>query len=406
MNPDKKSRFTHHALRVTAIFANEGAEVIGLFNDLVVQHDGWAMLSPYGDFPGKAILRLPNGDLEKVEAIQRVDRQAADDMVAEFKSLIGTAKRFVRGRKLFVGHPDVPGIANDYPDKSPKGVFVDLEARADGLYGKPVLTEEGSDLIENQSYKALSPYWTANEAGPENGRRIFRPNLFKSAGLTNRPQLPVKHLMNEAGKPTTTMDRTKLIALLRELGITLANEAAEDQITEALKQLGAKAATLANEKTESETKVANQKTEINRQTTEIGNLKSEISNLQSRASAAESAFSNERKGRIDTLLDHAITEGRITAAQRPEWASKLDTNFANEAPALTKLAPALKTRSSTGDLGQRKADLANMQDRQLKVQELVNDRMKTKGESYDSAFANVRREQPALFDAMTQPAKA
>jgi len=404
MNADKKSRFTFYVL--PAAFANEGAEVVGLFNDLIVQHDGWAMLSPYGDFPGKAIIRLANGDLEKVEAIQRIDRQAAEDMVHEFKSIIGAAKRFLRGRKLFVGHPDVPGLANDYPDKTPKGVFVDLEARADGLYGKPVLTEEGSELIEGQTYKALSPYWTANEVGQENGRRVFRPNIFKSAGLTNRPQLPVRHLMNEAGNSQSKMDKSKIIALLKELGITLANEATDDQIADALKQLGTKLTTLANEKTESETKVNNQRAEINNLQTQVGNLKSENAGLQSRVSASETAFSNERKARIEQLLDQAVADGRLTPASRPEWASKLETNFANETTALSKLTATMKTRASTGDLGQRKADLANMQDRQLKVQELVTDRMKTKGEAYDTAFANVRRENPALFQSMQQPAKA
>lgn len=395
-----------HPSFASYFFANEGAELCGFVNDLIVQHDGWAQLSPYGDFPGKAIIRLPNGGLEKVDAIQRVDRPAAEEMVREFKSILGTAKRFLRGRKLFIGHPDAPGLANDYPDKSPKGVFVDLEARDDGLYAKPVLTEEGSELIETESYKALSPYWTASEVGIENGKRVFRPNNFISAGLTNRPQLPVKHLMNEAGNPTTIMERAKLIALLKELGITLANEATDDQITDALKELGAKATTLANEKTETEIKVNNQRVEINRQTTEIGNLKSEITNLQSRVSAAESGFVNERKARIDLLLDRAVAEGRLTPAQRPDWASKLDTNFANETIALGKLAPAFKTRSAVGDLGERKAEIANMQERQLKVQELVAKRLKDFGESYDIAFANVRREQPGLFDAMQQPAKA
>lgn len=383
-------------------FANEGNEpvLIGLCNDLVVQHDGWAMLSPYGDFPGKAIVQLPNGLFQSVDAIQRVDKIAAEEMVREFKSLLGTAKRFVRGRKLFIGHPDVPALANDYADKSPKGVFVDLEARQDGLFGKPILTEEGSDLVENQAYKALSPYWTANELPDENGKKVFRPNVFKSAGLTNRPQLPVRHLMNEAEQPDPTlMNKSKVLAWLKQHGIELANEATDDQIETALAQIGTKLTTVANEKTTAETALANEKTTLVAKTTENTALASERDTLKTQ-------FANERKAHITLLLDTAIAEGRITPAQRVEWTGKLESNFANEAAALSKLQSNLKIRSAIGDIGNRKAEIANAQDRQAKVQAAVNKRIADFKEDYDTAFANVRRDNAALFEAMQQPAVA
>ena len=68
-------------------------------------------------------------------------------MVARFKSPWQRVKRYFTGCPIYAGHPDVPAFANDYPDKSPKGMIIDLQVRADGLYCKPVFTNEGSELV-------------------------------------------------------------------------------------------------------------------------------------------------------------------------------------------------------------------------------------------------------------------
>jgi len=46
---------------------------------------GWAQLAPFGDYPGQAIIRQADGSVQKFPAIQRLDRAAADLMVARFK---------------------------------------------------------------------------------------------------------------------------------------------------------------------------------------------------------------------------------------------------------------------------------------------------------------------------------
>src|SRR5581483_9879065 len=223
LNVECSMFFFHSALRTTrlsdstelvegspnsphsALFANssDSAELVSFTNDLALGPDGWAQLAPFGDFPGRALLRQPDGSVKTFDAIQRLDRAAAEGMTAKFKSLGQRLKRFLTGCHIYVGHPDVPAFANDYPDKNPKGMIVDLSVRDDGLYCKPVFTNEGSELIESKTYRAFSGYWSAQQVGEENGKTIFRPDLLKSAGLTNRPNLPV-HLMNEgrASVPT------------------------------------------------------------------------------------------------------------------------------------------------------------------------------------------------------------
>ena len=362
-------------------------EVIFL-NDLV-RHDGWAQLAPYGDFPGKAIVR-EGGKVKRVDAVQRMDRAAADEMVREFKSLIGTAKRFVRGRKLFVGHPDVPGLEKDYPDATTKGVFVDLEAREDGLWGKPVLTEEGSALVENETYRALSPFWQAVEVGEERGVKIFRPRMFRSAGLTNRPNLPVRELMNEqTNNETNTMIRETVLKWLAALGVTVAADASDEVIAQAI---ASRTGAVANERTTAETALA--------AATAVKDA--EIAGLKTGLKTIEVKFANERKARVALVLDQALAEGRVTPAERPAWAAKLEADLDSNLAVLANEKPKMKTRAETANGGARKIEIANVQERAAKVQGLVSKRMKEFGEDYDAAFANVRREQPALFAEMVK----
>ncbi|MDB6066233.1 MAG: hypothetical protein JWR26_2441, partial [Pedosphaera sp.] len=168
--------------------ANASAEVIAFTNEIALDNDGWAQLAPFGDYPGQAMLRQADGSITKSAAIQRLDRAAADTMVARFKSPWHRVKRFFTGCHIYVGHPDVPAFANDYPDRSPKGMIVDLQTRADGLFCKPVFTSEGSQLVETGRLRAFSAYWSAREIGEQAGPdgqplKMYRPDFLKSAGL-------------------------------------------------------------------------------------------------------------------------------------------------------------------------------------------------------------------------------
>jgi hypothetical protein len=367
---------------LTAHFANAEvrADGIAFVNEVTVAEDGWAQLAPFGDYPGQAILRQPDGTTKIFPAIQRLDRAAADLMVARFKSPWHRLKRYFTGCHIYAGHPDVPAFANDYPDKTPKGMIVDLEARADGLFCKPVFTPEGSDLVETRRLRAFSAYWSAREIGGGPGPggkflRLYRPDFLKSAGLTNHPNLPVQ-LLNEAQPQTPPPVKKQIIIdFLAAQGITLANEAADDQIAAALRQLGDRVAAAENARG-----------------LELEALRTELA--------------NERQGHIGALLDHAAAAGRITAAQRADWAGRLGSDFANAAAALNRLAPALKTSALTLDCGARKAEIANAGERRDALETLLKAEMTVNGGDYNRAFTTVQKANPALFAAMKQPQPA
>ena len=314
-----------------AEFANSAddlAEMVAFVNDITVDHAGWAQLAPFGDYPGQAMLRQPDGSIARFPAIQRLDRAAADTMTARFKSPWHRMKRYFTGCPyLRRAHPDVPAFASDYPDKTPKGMIVDLQVRPDGLYCKPVFTNEGSELVETKKLRAFSAYWSAREVGEQTGAdgqplKIYRPDHLKSAGLTNHPNLPV-HLLNEQSatarqtpqntdaaspssggegegerqlifsssnqrQPVPIMKKQIVIDFLAAQGITLANEATDDQIAAALQQCG-------DRTTAAETILATRSLEME-------TLNSELA--------------NERKFHRDTLLDNALALRPVASPPR------------------------------------------------------------------------------------------
>lgn len=148
----------------------------------------WIQLSPYGDFP-------------HAQGLQRVTFAAAREMERRFGNLASRAARLFAGAPMFVGHPDVPSLANQYSDKKAYGWIMALEARPEGLFGRVKWSEAGLELLENGHYKFVSPYWEARPVGKENGAAVFEPVALLSAGLTNEPNLPVLPLANCAGSP-------------------------------------------------------------------------------------------------------------------------------------------------------------------------------------------------------------
>ena len=152
-------------------------------NQFIISDAEWLQLSPYGDF-------------SHARGLQRVDRAAAETMIAQFNSFRGRLGRLFGGVPFYAGHPDLPN-ASELADRKAYGWIMQLEAREDGLFGQVKWSEAGIDLLRNAHYKYLSPYWEAREIEGENGKRVFRPSALVSVGLTNQPNIPVRPLANE-----------------------------------------------------------------------------------------------------------------------------------------------------------------------------------------------------------------
>ena len=169
-----------------------------LQNQFALLQPDWLQLSPYGDF-------------SHARGLQRVDRAAAETLVAQFNSFRGRLGRLFGGIPFYIGHPDVPS-ASELADRKAYGWVNELEAREDGLYGLVKWSDAGLDLLRNAHFKYLSPYWEAREVGNENGRRVYQPVALVSVGLTNQPNIPVRPLANsspEGPQPKVQQEETE-----------------------------------------------------------------------------------------------------------------------------------------------------------------------------------------------------
>jgi hypothetical protein len=349
-----------------------------LVNTVQIGDDGWAQIAPWGDYRGECITVLPGGKTKSRPAIQRMDRQAGDVMVSRFYSPVARLRRTFRmGLPIFHGHPDQPGRGDQYSDKSPKGLIADLEARADGLYARPVFNNEGQVLLEGISGLAFSPRWTAELVSESDSEFILRPTQLLSAGLTTRPNLP-NQAINEQ-----PMDLTKLIAALVAIGITVPDGADLDAVTAAVSTASEAMAKEKTDREAAEKQVANERTELTSLRTEIANVRTELG--------------AERQARAGLLINQAIREGRATEGDRPTILAQFANDFTAAFAALSVRKPAAGLPTTPRhDAAKGASTTHTMLDRQRQVITLINERM-AKGETYDAAYAAVKKEKPSLL---------
>ena len=314
------------------------------------------LVIPYGDHPHKA-------------GVQRFTRAAAEKLAAGFHGLAQRLGRLFGGNPIFVGHPDDPAFANEHTDRKAYGWVGDVQALDDGLHLIPKWSPSGEELVANAHYKWFSPRWAAVEIGREAGRVILEPVRLVSVGLTNQPNIQgMAPLANEEDEPDAEAPQEE--AEMRERLLKLLNLKADCTDEELQAAYDAHLAAQAQA-----ADAANALTTANAQlTTDLAAAQGQVQILTANVAA-------ERGGRIVLLLNEAEREGRITPAQRGQWAQDLAADFAAKAVELANAKPALHVASVTADLGARKTDSTAM-GRQQKILTLVNQRMETNHEPY------------------------
>jgi len=415
-------------------FCNAGGPTLCFVNELTIEPDGWAMIAPFGDFPSEALLPTADGKLKRQKAIQRITKETGDNMVAQFHNSRTGVKKFIRGCNIYVGHPDMPGLESRYPDKTSKGVFADMAVREKGLYGLPVFTNEGMDLVEGrklvngQKVRGFSGRLVDSVPdGDKDGVPVYCPTALASAGLTPYPHLPVEFFNADdtlaespdeaATNKTKKTMKKKLIALCATLGIQFANEADDAQTEAALDQVSTKVGSFVNEQTTIKQKLfalckkvgitfANE-AEITDPAATLVQVEEKVTKLDTDLTAARTQFANERTARITDALGSALKRGLITEAEKPTWENRLkvDAQFANELTALNALTPKVKTTSITLTRGSRtdQVDLSNQAQRIQFANEVMREiATETKLDPVRDSRAIqtiARTRHPALFEA-------
>jgi len=329
MHPEMKDL----SLQLTCTAANEAA----------LGDDGFALLAPYGDQanlftlanPGPFRAAFPTaeyfeeGGLTKVRGIQRITAANSAPVAQAFDSLTSRVKRWFRGTPIYKGHPDMPGAAGDTTEL---GLVARFEARADGQYGQPVFNAAGANALSGSAKLYFSPRYEFTPTGMEAGKIVFEPTAFISTGLTPFPNLAAdaaNAAITAAQPPNTTMNKSLLLVALAAAGVAPSSDA-DEHIIAAVRQLGDRAntnATAANEKT---------------------SLAAKVSQLEAEIAALRTTAANEAATFRDGQIAAAIQDGRITAAQKPQFEALFKADAANAALVLNGLPRTIKTADRAG----------------------------------------------------------
>ncbi|WP_157211133.1 phage protease [Verrucomicrobium spinosum] len=349
-----------------------------------------SMFVPYGKYPHRL-------------GMQIFDRAEAEAMARAWNSVIGRARRWFEDCPVYIGHPDVPGLEAEYPDKSAYGWIQNITAENDGARFQVKWGPEGAALVANAKYRFYSPHWNCEQRNDG-----LHPASVISFGLTNRSNIPVPPLANSAPTnpdPPTEDPMKPSPQLLALLGLTeTADEAAVIQAITSMKE---KCTSMENE-------VKNLKsaqTGAEQAKMDAEAAKTQAENAVKTANAAAAAA---RSSRVEMAMDSLVATGRVVIADRPAETTRL-LALANEADVTTELGklhartPLVKTTSSIGNpaghQAAAKSPQLQAQDAQRVALEnaVATERQRLDGlfgqrpENYDLAWTNLQATKPELF---------
>jgi hypothetical protein len=383
--------------------------LVGAYNALrtgMAGNELWFRLAPYGEFP--QTIQTERGPRR---IVQLVDRESADALAANFRSLTGRTANFFRGVPIYEGHPDDRAWREENPGVKAKAVgrIKEIEVRDDGPWARAVFNDEGAEMItgEAAAYSGQSPHWRMEEVPGKPG--AYRPVLLMSVGLLNTPNIAENAIgINDgsgtgapeaggrdgekpenrdqkpdgggAAAPTTTTNNEMDKKLLERLG--LKPEASEEAIAQAVNAALDRADAAEAAKADAETKLAA---------------------ANSAKEEAEKTAGELRSKAIETAVESAVNDGRIAEADKERWTGALNADYEGESRKLAALMPVLNTENRLKDAGSRKAEGAPGGDGIAAINAAMASYAKEHGlnlrdgADYDAAYRAVRESKPELF---------
>lgn len=353
----------------------------------------WELIAPYGEFP--------TADRKR---IQKFGRPQAEAMVATFNSVWHRLGTMFRGVPIFHGHPDVD--PKNWPDDRRLGKVVELEAREDGLWGRPEWNALGADNAREGWWLYPSPAWLH----PRTTANTVEPDELLSIGLVNTPNIPgsmpwansADPEADDAEEETISTDpdlmKEKLIALLG-----LEPTATDDEVMAAVE---AKMTTAAAEANADDEAAAAEKLAAEEKLAEAERMAMEANSARDAAEAKAKAL---RESFAVVVVDTAIVNGRATEAEREALANSLlaeDADVEAVAKGILEKQPELNTGKV--ELGGKTVAISSPRERQAAILAEVNSRMDAKGLTYEAAYAQVKKDPKfrQLFDAMQKPGES
>lgn len=347
--------------------------------------------------------------------LQVLDRTAAEAMVAAFNDKLSRLARGFRGLPGYIGHPDEPSWLARHPEARRDAIarVKELRVTDEGLQFRAAYNEDGKRLLtgEAPAFDAFSPRWGMAPIDYR-GRKAFRPLELYSVGYTNNPNIPGSYIgLNEALPPeppaTPPMKIEELIALLAALGVTLAPDADPAAISAAIQSATEKAKGLQTASTTAANELSTLQAKLTAAEGKLATASNELTATKGELTTKTAAAAAEREARADLLLATAVNEGRLTAAQRPDWKTKLVTasneTFGAVAGELAALKPAVNTASKTAGLGARRGQTDPQAKARISaINEAVSAYQREHSVDHHSAYCAVKKAKPELFTPATE----
>lgn len=236
-----------------------------------------------------------------------------------------------------------------------RGWIVELEARADGVWGRVEWTASGRALLEDRAYRGISPVITYDD----NGRvlQILR------AALTNDPALDqlTALMMSE----DTNMDwRAKMIEALG-----LAATATDDELTAALSAQAAANAAQNGGGQNGGGQAAMSAEVVNELRAQLAAVTAQVTTLKLESATAQAATLTAEATRV---VDAAITEGKPIKPQRDTWIQMMAADPERTKAALAAI-PSINGAPITGEDGQKQATLSAEEQAVVKMMGLTTE---------------------------------
>ncbi len=201
-----------------------------------------------------------------------------------------------------------------------RGWIVEMQARADGLWGRVEWTPVGRQLMADKSYRGISPALVARKAAPHAVVQVLR------ASLTNDPNLPLTSLhareADAMSLPKDLLARLGLAEGADEAAIAAAIGKTLDQAETHAKTLTAIAVATAAPKDASGDQLVTHLQSVAAKAADAGDtakMAGTIVELQSKLDEISGAAARDRAERV---VDQAIADGKPIKALRDHYVAR------------------------------------------------------------------------------------
>lgn len=282
---------------------------------------------------GQGTLSMDYGEYPHPDGyIQVFDRQAALAII----NAIAVEKQSDPdwpGIRVSIGHPGHPGFKET--DDAAHAWCLNAVASDSGITFQPEWDEEDGAKLRKK-YRWFSPEWLCKKIA---GNRV-RPFVVTALGLTNRAVIKRARVNAETRNGGRNMDKELLLML------SLAEDAGEEMVREAVKALKSHISWLETRITELEATITNLSGE--RDTVTAANAEQ-----KTKLEEATVALSNARKAHAGALLDQAMFDGRVPPGARAAWEQEFAQDHAATVLKLVNAKAVMKTGSEVASQGAR-----------------------------------------------------